>query len=158
VDVTIERPADAVWAYVSDAANDARWRRGIVEMTADRPGPPRPGMRVREVLRMAGRERVTDAVVTATGPGRSYRFAGVGPTGEVRGGRSVQPAGDRVSVFRYDVVVDAHDLSRPARAVLGRLLSLGLRRDVRRLRVQLERGAARDAVVAGAPAPCVAPA
>jgi hypothetical protein len=121
VDVTIERPADAVWAVVRDPAADARWRRGA--------------------------RNVTETAVTGTGPGRSYRFTGSGATGAARGGRSVQPAGDRVSVFRYDVEVEAADVSRLARPVLGWWLTHSLRRDVRRLRRVLERDVVECAAV-----------
>jgi hypothetical protein len=138
LDVTIDRPADAVWSVVGDYGRDRQWRRHIVEMTPDRVGPPAVGTRVREVLRLAGKDHVTDTVVTATGPGLAYRFSGAGSSGAVLGGRSVQPIGDGASVFRYDVQVDAPQLPRAVRPIMGWWLTRSLRRDLRRLRRQLE--------------------
>jgi hypothetical protein len=138
LDITIDRPADAVWSVVADYSRDRQWRRRIVEMTPDRAGPPAVGTRVREVLRLGGQEHVTDSVVVATGPGRAYRFSGTGTDGRVVGGRSVQPVGDHASVFRYDVQVAAPNLPRVLRPVMRRWLTHSLRRDLRRLRRMLE--------------------
>src|SRR4051812_1463846 len=99
VEIQIDRDPADVWAVVSDYDRDRQWRKGIVEMTPDGPGAPRVGTRVREVLHLAGRDYVTNSTVTETGPGMSYRFAGAGTSGQVRGGRSVRPAADG-AVFR----------------------------------------------------------
>jgi hypothetical protein len=40
VDIEIPRPADQVWAVVTDYATDTVWRKGITEMTPT--GPARP--------------------------------------------------------------------------------------------------------------------
>jgi hypothetical protein len=112
VAIRINRPADAVWAVAGDRNRDAEWRHG---------GDP-----------------LTDAVVIATGPGRSSVFAGSGSTGAVRGGRSVQPAGGAVSVFRYDIEAEADGIGRVARYAVGWRLRHSLRRDARRLRSMLE--------------------
>jgi hypothetical protein len=138
LDITIDRPADVVWSVVADSTRDRQWRRRIVEMTPDRAGPLTVGTRLREVRRVAGHEHVTDAVVVATGPGRAYRFAGTGTDGRVVGGRSVQPVGDRTSVFRYDVQVAAPKVPLVLRPVVRRWLTHSLRRDLRRLRRMLE--------------------
>ena len=68
VDVEIARPPADVWAVVSDYATDSRWRKGITEMTADVAGPPAVDTHVREVLRLAGADYVTDTTVTEVGP------------------------------------------------------------------------------------------
>ena len=41
VDIEIPRPAEHVWAVVTDYATDTVWRKGITEMSPDRYGPPR---------------------------------------------------------------------------------------------------------------------
>ena len=89
VAVEIDRGPEEVWPVVSDYASDTRWRKGVTEMTPDRPGAPEVGTRVREVLELAGKAYTTDTVVTETGPGMAYRFAGDGTSGAVRGGRTV---------------------------------------------------------------------
>jgi hypothetical protein len=135
VDVEIPRPADVVWSVVTDYATDTEWRKGITEMTPDREGPPAVGTQVREVLHLGGREYVTDTVVTEVGPGMSYRFAGEGTSGVVRGRRSVRPGAIPGSaVFTYDVELEPHAIPRPARPILRWWLQHSLRRDLSRLR------------------------
>jgi hypothetical protein len=137
--IQIDRPVDTVWAAVTDYATDARWRKGITEMTPDIAGPPRVGTNVREVLHLGGRDYVTDTTVTHVGPGRRYRFAGSGTSGQVRGGRHVLPGATPDSaVFTYDVVLEPTNVPRVARRVLTWWLGHSLRRDVRRLRALLE--------------------
>ena len=139
VDIEIARPPHQVWNVVSDYDTDQRWRKGIVEMTPDVAGAPRVGTHVREVLRLGGRDYVTDTTVTEVGPGFSYRFEGAGTSGNVRGRRSVRP-GDSPdsSVFAYDVELEPHAIPRLARPVLRRWLHHSLRRDLRRLRTLVE--------------------
>ncbi|HUR86261.1 MAG TPA: SRPBCC family protein [Solirubrobacteraceae bacterium] len=139
-EVTIDRPAESVWAVVADYDSDRRWRKGIVEMTPDRPGAPRVGTHVREVLRLAGRSYTTDTIVTEAGPGMSYSFAGTGTSGAVRGRRSVRPRADG-AVFSYEVELEPQALPRPVAPVLAWWLRRSLRRDVRRLRKLVEASA-----------------
>ena len=136
-EITIDRPPADVWSVVSDYAADQRWRRGIVEMTPDRPGAPQVGTRVREVLRLGGRDYVTDSTVTEAGPGMSYRFAGRGTSGEVHGGRSVRerPGG---TLFRYEVQLTPAGIPRPVAPLAAWWLRRSLRRDLVRLRALLE--------------------
>ena len=100
-------PRRQVWAVVTDYATDTVWRKGITEMTPDRDGPPHVGTNVREVLQLGGRQYVTDTTVTEVGPGMSYRFAGTGTSGVVRGRRNVTPAATPdTAVFTYDVELE----------------------------------------------------
>ena len=138
-EVEIGRPPSEVWALVSDYESDARWRKGIREMTPDVPGRPKVGTQVREVLHLGGRDYVTLTSVTEVGPGLSYRFAGSGDSGQVRGRRSVR-AGDRPdsAVFAYDVELVPEALPAVMRPLLLRWLRRSLRRDLRRLRALAE--------------------
>lgn len=137
VDIEIARPAEAVWAVVSDYSTDTVWRKGITEMTPDRDGPPAVGTQVREVLKLGGREYVTDTAVIAVGPGMSYRFAGTGTSGVVRGRRSVVETTPESAVFTYDVELEPHGIPRLIRPLLRWWLQHSLRRDLRRLRTML---------------------
>ena len=135
VDIEIPRPAEQVWAVVTDYATDTVWRKGITEMSPDRDGPPHVGTNVREVLQLGGRQYVTDTAVTEVGPGMSYRFAGTGTSGVVRGRRNVTPATTAdTAVFTYDVELEPHSIPRLARPILRWWLQHSLRRDLRRLR------------------------
>jgi hypothetical protein len=134
VEIEMPRPADAVWNVVTDYATDTVWRKGITEMTPDRDGPPQVGTKVREVLTLGGRQYVTDTAVTEVGPGMSYRFAGHGTSGVVRGRRSVVPIGPDSAVFTYDVELEPDSISPLTRPVMRWWLQHSLRRDLRRLR------------------------
>lgn len=134
VDIEIPRPAEEVWAVVTDYATDTVWRKGITAMTPDRDGPPEVGTKVREVLMLGGHEYITDTAVTEVGPGMSYRFAGTGTSGVVRGRRSVVEAGPNSAVFTYDVELEPQAIPRIARPVLRGWLQHSLRRDLHRLR------------------------
>jgi hypothetical protein len=134
VDIQIPRPADEVWAVVTNYATDTSWRKGITEMTPDRDGPPQVGTKVREVLHLGGKDYVTDTAVTEVGPGMSYRFAGEGTSGVVRGGRSVVSSALDSAVFTYDVELEPHAIPKLARPILRWWLQHSLRRDLRRLR------------------------
>jgi Polyketide cyclase / dehydrase and lipid transport len=139
-DIEIAGRPERVWAVVGDYALDARWRKGIVEMTPDVAGAPKVGTKVHEVLELAGRRYTTDSEVTEVGPMR-YRFAGANETGEVRGGRSVRPGSTPGSAhFTYDVEVDVASIPAPVRPVLTWILRRGMRRDLRRLRALVEAG------------------
>ncbi len=139
VDIEINRPAEAVWAVVTDYATDTAWRKGITEMTPDHDGPPEVGTKVREVLKLGGRDYVTDTAVTDVGPGMSYRFAGSGTSGVVRGRRHVVPASTADSAtFTYDVELEPQGIPRVARPILRWWLQHSMRRDLRRLRTFIE--------------------
>ena len=140
-EVEIQRTPAEIWELVSDYDADARWRKGIREMTPDVPGQPRVGTNVREVLHIAGRDYVTQTTVTEVGPGFSYRFAGEGDSGQVRGRRSVRPGTTSgSSVFAYDVELVPESMPAIARPVMLRWLRRSLRRDLRRLRSLAEAG------------------
>ena len=64
----------------------------------------------------------------------SYRFAGEGTSGVVRGGRSVVSSTPDSAVFTYDVELEPHAIPKLARPILRWWLQHSLRRDLRRLR------------------------
>jgi hypothetical protein len=135
VEIKIDRAPEDVWSVVSDYATDTVWRKGIQEMIPDVPGPPRVGTNVREVLRLGGKDYITDTTVTEVGPGLSYRFAGSGTSGQVRGGRSVREGSRPGSaIFRYDVELEPEGIPRLAQPLMTGWLRHSLRRDLRRLR------------------------
>lgn len=136
--IEIERPASAVWAAIADYSFDLEWREGITEMTPQPAGAPRDGTRIHEVLRSSGMTFITDAVVFDVAPGVSYRFAGRGTTGEVRGMRTVEPTGDGTSIFTYQVELRPTRHYRVLRSLLGRALGAGLRKDLARLKRLME--------------------
>lgn len=83
--ILIERPPEQVFAFLTDPANDRRWRRHVKEIAAT--GPLRSGSVVRQVVEgPGGRGIPADFEVTAYEPPSRFAFkvtAGpVRPVGE----------------------------------------------------------------------------
>jgi hypothetical protein len=135
--VHIARPPAVVWDAIADYSLDAEWRKGIREMTPDPPGPPAIGTRVHEVLRLSGRDYVTDATVTELDEGVSYAFEGKGTSGDVQGGRTVRADGDG-AVFTYRIGLQPKRSLRLLGPVLASMLRSGLRKDLKRLKTLVE--------------------
>jgi carbon monoxide dehydrogenase subunit G len=139
--VEIARSPAEVWEAIADYAFDLKWRKGLLEMTPDPPGPPRPGTKVREVVRSSGRDFVADTVVTDLDPGASYRFAGHGTIGGVAGVRTVDSGGsEATAVFTYEIDLQPKGAMRLLGPLLGPLVRSGLKKDLQRLKATLERG------------------
>jgi carbon monoxide dehydrogenase subunit G len=139
--VPIDRPPEQVWASIADYSFDLQWRRGITEMTPDPPGPPAPGSRIHEVLKLAGRRFTTDSTVGEVDPGVSYSFAGAGTSGDIRGRRTVMPKpGGDGSVFTYTIELEPRGTARALGPLLVPLLRSGLQKDLKRLKALLEAG------------------
>ncbi len=85
--VVIARPAEEVFAFFTDPANDVRWRSHVKEIAAE--GPLAVGSRVHQVIKgPGGRGIPADIEVTGYEPATRYAFrvvAGpVRPIGEFR--------------------------------------------------------------------------
>jgi hypothetical protein len=95
LEITAEIPAhaDAVWAVLSDYRHDADWRRGVVEMQPDPPGPSVPGTTTHEVMRLGGRTYVNDGVVDVVVPGERLDWHTT-QGAEASGSRQVTPLAD----------------------------------------------------------------
>jgi hypothetical protein len=131
-------PAD-VWDAIADYAFDLQWRNGLREMTPDPPGGPEVGTNVHEVVRSSGRDYVADTVVTDLDPGVSYRFAGAGTIGGLRGGRSVSAdeAGTG-AIFTYGVEQQPTGGLRLLSPLLGPMVRAGLKKDLQKLKALLD--------------------
>jgi Polyketide cyclase / dehydrase and lipid transport len=137
--VEIRRSPAQVWDAIADYSFDSEWRKGLLDMTPDPPGPPAAGTRVHEVVRSSGRNYVADTVVTEIEPGVSYRFEGSGTIGGLRGGRSVRPAGDKGgAVFTYLIELEPRGGMRLLRPFLGPMVRSGLKQDLAKLKGLLE--------------------
>jgi carbon monoxide dehydrogenase subunit G len=137
--VRIARPPAEVWDAIADYGFDREWRKGLREMTPDPPGGPAPGTKVHEVLRSSGRDYVADSVVTDVDPGVSYRFAGTGTIGALRGGRAVRAdEGGTGAVFTYVIELQPQGGLRALGPLLAPIVRSGLKKDLRRLRALLE--------------------
>jgi uncharacterized membrane protein len=85
--VTINRPVDAVFAYVTDGMNGSKWRSGVLE-TELVSGSGLGAVYRQGVKGPGGRRVAADYKVTAFEPGRRMAFEAIAgpvrPTGEFR--------------------------------------------------------------------------
>ena len=85
--VTISRPVDAVFAYVTDGMNGGKWRSGVLE-TEHVSGSGLGAVYRQGVKGPGGRRVAADYKVTAFEPGRRMAFEAISgpvrPTGEFR--------------------------------------------------------------------------
>ena len=137
--VQIARPPAEVWDAIADYSFDLQWRKGLLEMTPDPPGPPAVGTKVREVVHSAGRDFSADTVVTELDPGASYRFTGQGTIGGLAGGRTVRPTPDgEHGVFTYTIELHPRGGMRLLGPLLASVVRSGLKKDLQALRALLE--------------------
>jgi hypothetical protein len=134
----INRPADEVFAFVSDYGNDVLWRKGVHEMTPTPAGKARSGTRVHEVLRFAGSTHVTDTEVMDVVEGRSLRYEGGGSGGRVRGRRMAEPSPSGGTVLTTEVEVETTGVLRFLEPLLAPMFRRNTRRDLETLRGLLE--------------------
>jgi hypothetical protein len=92
--VAIRRPADEVFAYISDFNRAQEWRVEVRVSTQSPPGPMVRGSRLHEESAIMGRRVVTESVVNQLEPGRRFRFTHVAGPIPVGGEYLVEAVGD----------------------------------------------------------------
>jgi uncharacterized protein YndB with AHSA1/START domain len=104
--IVIARPAEVVFAYISNYEHDSQWRAGIIEMTKTPPGRTQIGTKTREVARFFGKKRVTPAEITNYEPDRKVAFAGLMANSvPVSGSRTVERVEEQTR-FIYQAKVE----------------------------------------------------
>jgi carbon monoxide dehydrogenase subunit G len=91
--VTVNRPVEEVWAFLSDFENTTRWSRGVLEARQTSDGPLRVGSILQTVVKAFGRRRTADYLVTEYEPNRVFAFAVTAGPMTSRARYSVEPAG-----------------------------------------------------------------
>lgn len=80
-DITIDRPLQDVFAFLTDAANHPRWDSTSVEMEPLEPGPWRAGLTFRELRRIGPRTMEVRSRIAALEPDSSMDLESLtGPT------------------------------------------------------------------------------
>ena len=82
--ITITRPRDAVWRYVSDPDNFAVWMNSIIAFTPQGDWGPEVGDRAGQVMKIAGRQVESTKEVTEVVPKEQFSFKTAdGPVDEI---------------------------------------------------------------------------
>ena len=137
-EVEIDRPADEVFAVVSDFSRNPDWQGGMRSARWTTEPPLRVGSTYEQVARFLGRDVVTTFEVVGYEPGRSVTIESRQSSFPITVTRAVEPIGaDRT---RVSAVIDG----RPGRffRLFGPLLRMmaerSVRQDYQRLRELLE--------------------
>jgi hypothetical protein len=141
--ITIARSPEEVFAYLADFGNDVRWREGVVAMRPVGRSEDVGGVWSRqvEVRRVPGRTLESEAIVTASEPGK--RLAVRRASGPIRPEATYQltPEGGGTRLdFRLDVALaGAAWLALPAAWLFLRFaIAPVLPRDLERLKREIE--------------------
>ena len=142
VDVTtsieIDRPAEDVFAFVSDFTNNPRWQRGQRSCTWTSPPPLRVGSTYDQHARFLGRDVVNSFRVVEHDPGRRVRFTSASGSFPLTITRTVEPLGAARARFSEHVSGEPGGFFRLAEPVLRPLVRSAIRRDFPRLKALLE--------------------
>ena len=91
--VTVDRPVEEVWDFISNFENTTRWSRGVLEARQTSDGPLGIGSTLQAVVRAFGRRRTADYLVTEYEPNRAFGFQVTSGPMTSRARYSVEPAG-----------------------------------------------------------------
>ncbi len=89
----IDRPADEVFAFVADPANNPKWRSYVVESGWLDDGPMRLGRRGYQTSKILGRKVTAEAVIVEWDPPRAVCWQAVQGGAEIRSWVHVEPQG-----------------------------------------------------------------
>ena len=127
--VTIDAPADAVWAVISDYPRDPEWRGDVLTMEAEPVGPVQVGTVTHEVVRVGGRTYRNDGLVLRVDAGRRFEWRTTAGA-DAHGARTVEPLDEHRCQVTMEVEVVPHGINRLLAPVLRPMLVKGLRRDL----------------------------
>jgi uncharacterized membrane protein len=134
----INRPLDAVFAYIADYRNDPEWRSEVREMRYVPEGDIGLGTHVIETSVLLGRRVVTESVITAFEANRRVDFEAISGPFRVRGMRAVEAAGDATRVTSELEWLPTSRFWRLIAPMMERSYQRTLDRYVMRLRTVLE--------------------
>ena len=135
--VVIARPAQDVFAYVSDYARDTTWRGSVSAMWQSTPGQATVGTTTRETIRVFGQQLETTGRIVALDPDCSIGFASVDGPIPVHGHRAVESTQDG-AVFTYYLAAKPTGLYRFIAPLMLRDLRQRVRGDLMTLKGILE--------------------
>ena len=139
VSVEVDRPADEVFAYLADWANNPQWQDGMVACTWTSEPPLRVGSTYDQEARFLGRPVVSSFEVVEHDPGRRVRMVTTKSTMPLDITREVEPLdGDRSRVTAT-IRGGPEGLLSLADRLTERMVRRNVEADYERLRAVLER-------------------
>jgi carbon monoxide dehydrogenase subunit G len=110
--IVIDRPADDVFAYITDPTQFHQWQQGVVSGAMVEPGTPTVGSHCTMARRIGGVNRPSASVVTKMNPPTSWAVHGI--DGPVRAliDVTVQALDDARSSVSIDVDFEGHGIGK----------------------------------------------
>jgi hypothetical protein len=136
--IEIDRPAEDVFAFVSEFPNNPRWQRGQRSCRWTSEPPLRVGSTYDQHARFLGKDLVNSFRVIELEQGRRVRFSSTGGTFPLTISRTVEPLGASRSRFTEHVQGDPKGFFRIAEPLLRPLVKRSIARDFPRLKALLE--------------------
>ena len=136
--IEIERPADEVFAFVSEFPNNPRWQRGQRSCRWTSDPPLRVGSTYDQHARFLGRDMVNAFRVIELEPGRRITFTSTSGTFPLTINRTVEPLTATRSRFTEHVTGEPGGFFRIAEPLLRPLVKASIKRDFPRLKRLLE--------------------
>lgn len=135
----IDRPAEDVFAYLADMAQNPTWQRGMRRCTWTSDPPLKVGSTYDQEATFLGKQIVSSFEVVEFVPGERIRIRTTGGTMPIDVTRSVTPLPDGRAAVGAVVRGDPSGVFAMAAPIMRTLVSWSVRRDYRRLKEALER-------------------
>ena len=137
--IDIDRPADDVFAYVTDPTRFHEWQQGVVSGGMKEPGAPTIGSHCTMTRRIGGANRPSTSVVTKMNPPTSWAVSGI--DGPIRAlvDVTVQALEKTRSRVTIDVDFEGHGIGKIlVPLVVGREAAKEMPANCQRLKDRLE--------------------
>ena len=138
---TVNRPADEVFAFISEMRNNPRWQDGMRRCEWVTPPPVGIGSRYDQEARFLGRTIRSTFEVIEYEPGRVFEAMTVRSSFPITFHRELHPIDDRSCRVQAIITGDASGFFKLAEPLLRRLTARSINGDYDRLKVLLEQEA-----------------
>ena len=138
-EVKIDRPADEVFAFISNFENNPRWQSGQLEARFTSDGPLRVGSTYDQVAKFLGRRVVSTFEVVEYEPGRKVKASSTSGSFPITFTRIVEPSKEGSEVTAT-IEGDASGFFKLAEPLLARMVQRSVDSDYRNLKRILEKG------------------
>ena len=141
VDVTImvNKPTEAVFAFISDFENNPRWQKGMQTCTFTSPPPLGVGSTYDQEAKFLGRPILSTFKVIAYEPGRMVKATTISSSFPITFTRSVEPVEDGTRVTAV-IEGDATGFFRIATPLMRWMVNRSVNKDYAKLKQLLEAG------------------
>ena len=137
--VTIDRPIEEVFTYLSDIDRQPEWVSSLSESTRTSSGPTAPGTTYRQVVKLLGRRIEANCEITEYEPPTLYAFRGVNGPMHVQMRFTLTPEGQGTRVTQV-VEGESGGFFRLADPILARTMQKQFAADLETLKTMLESG------------------